>query len=365
MLSGAPGMSPTRPPCPSQRTRWTSRPKPPRPPKPPPPPPKPPSPPAPLPGLAGPASSRCSASGGSVSARWTWSKCWALTAAPQKESPTCWPFLTPKPIGVWMSSSSWLPQCAAAYFANASMSPGAPLRSTAKPVSCSEWLPLTVIELGRRPETTCRLNCFAATSTYTAIRGLAPMSEPPPPPPIGRPPPPAPRIPPPLKLHGVARALALAWSPSSFSVSPIFCSWSLPTTWTLMSYWSCSQLGDRGPVARRVERSLGAHQRHVDLLGLQLMVHRVGRDDLALDLDGPGQRRGVGRRLRAALVVGGQADLEHHEAEEHAQQQDDQQRRDDLAILAAQRRARRVMGRRCGSAFRPCRRSCGRRPASS
>ena len=68
------------------------------------------------------------------------------------------------------------------------------------------------------------------------------MSEPPPPPPIGRPPPPAPRIPPPLKLHGVARAFALAWSPSSFSVSPIFWSWSLPTTWTLMSYWSCSQL---------------------------------------------------------------------------------------------------------------------------
>src|SRR4051812_1292349 len=103
-------------------------------------------------------------------------------------------------------------------------------------------------------------------------------------------------------------------------------------------------VGDDRAVARCVDRRLRAHQPHLDLLGLELMVHRVGREDLALDLDGAGQRRRVGRRLRAALVVGRQADLEHHEPEEEAQQQDDQQRRDDLAVLAAHRRAR-VHGR--------------------
>ena len=161
------------------------------------------------------------------------------------------------------------------------------------------------------------------------------MSGPPPPPPTGRLPPPAPRRPPLPKLHGVARALASAWSPLSCWVSPTPWSWSLPRTLTLMSYWSCSQSVITARLRAAYERRLRAHQPHVDLLGLELMVHRVGREDLALDLDGAGQRRRVGRRLRAALVVGGQADLEHHEPEGEAQQQDDQQRRDDLAVLGA------------------------------
>ena len=63
-----------------------------------------------------------------------------------------------------MSSSSWPPQCAAAYFANLSMSASAPGEIDREPVSCSEWLPLVVIEPGRRPELTVRPN-FAATST--------------------------------------------------------------------------------------------------------------------------------------------------------------------------------------------------------
>src|SRR5512133_870019 len=107
-----------------------------------------------------------------------------------------------------------------------------------------------------------------------------------------------------------------------------------------MSYWSCWQ----SVITARLRAAYIAACAHTspiwDLLGLELMVHRVGGDDLALDLDGAGQRRRVGRRLRAALVVGRQADLEHHEPEGEAQQQDDQQRGDDLAVLAAHPRAR-------------------------
>jgi hypothetical protein len=67
------------------------------------------------------------------------------------------------------------------------------------------------------------------------------------------------------------------------------------------------------------------------------VVHGPRRDDLALDLDPAGQRGGVGGGLRAALVVGGEADLEHHQPEREAQQKDDEQQRDDLAALVAKR----------------------------